>query len=383
MDFSFNEEQLELREVARGFLADHSGSEQVRAGMASELGYDPQLWKQIGSELGWTSVAIPEEYGGLGFGTVELVALLEVMGESLVCSPFFASVGLAANAILVAGEEGQKQALLPGIAEGDTRATLAFSEARGGWSADSVSTTFEETDNGFLLEGTKRFVPDGHVADLLVVVARRKGTSGQEGIALFAVPATSPNLSRQRLPTMDSTSRQAEIQLDGVEVSSDARLGGESSSWEAVAQALDIAGICLAAEQTGGAQRCLDLAVEYAKEREQFGRPIGSFQAIKHKCADMMVQVESARSAVYYAACAAAQGNAELPVVASVAQATASDAFFGCAGDAIQIFGGVGFTWEYDIQLYFKRARSSAVLLGDATYHRELVAQRIGLGSPA
>ena len=383
MDFSFNEEQLELREVARGFLADQSGPDRVRAAMASDLGYDPQLWKQLGSELGWTAIAVPEECGGLGLGHVELVALLEVMGESLLCGPFFSSICLGANAILTAATPSQKEALLPTIAEGETIATLALSEAEGGWNPQSIETTFEERGDGFVLNGTKRFVPDGHIADLLLVAARRAGTSGEDGMALFAVPADTKNISRRRLPAMDQTRQQAEIQLDGVDVPADAQLGGGSTSWAALSRGLDLAGVCLAAEQVGGAQRCLDLAVAYAKEREQFGRPIGSFQAIKHKCADMMVKVESARSAVYYAACAAAEENDELPVVASIAQAAASDAYFECAGDAIQIFGGVGFTWEYDIQLYFKRARSSAVLLGDAAHHRELVARRIGLGEPS
>ena len=383
MDFNFNEEQLELREVARGFLADHSGSEQVRAGMAKEHGFDPGLWKQIGEELGWTSVAIPEAYGGLGLGYVELVALLETMGEALLCAPFFSSVCLGANAILVAGSEEQKKELLPSIALGETLATLAFCEAHGGWDADAVKTTFEEQDQGFVLQGTKRFVPDGHVADLFVVVARRAGSSGEDGLALFAVPAHNEKISRKRLTTMDPTSRQAEIHFDGVVVPANARLGDESTGWAAVSRILDLAGVCLAAEQVGGAQRCLDLAVDYAKQREQFGRPIGSFQAIKHKCANMMVKVESARSAAYYAACAAVEESEELPVVASIAQAAASDAYFECAGDALQIFGGVGFTWEYDIQLYFKRARSNALFLGDGAHHRERVACRIGLGVPA
>jgi len=379
MDFAFNDEQEELRSIARSFLEDRSGSEQVRLAMESELGYDPQVWKQIGAELGWTSVIIPEEYGGLGLGYVELVALLEVMGGALLCAPFFSSVCLGGNALLVAGSEEQKREHLPGIAEGDVRATLAVSEANGLWSADGIEATARADGGDFVLDGRKTFVIDGHCADLLVIAARREGTRGEEGISLFAVPADQPGIERRALATVDQTRRQAEIGLSGVRVPASALMGDEGAGWMPLAKTLQLAAVALAAEQVGGAQQCLDSAVAYAKERIQFGRPIGSFQAIKHKCADMMVAVESARSASYYAACVAAEDGAELPLVASLAKATCSDAYFRCAADCLQIHGGVGFTWEYDVHLYFKRAKSSETLLGDAAYHRELVAQRIGL----
>ncbi len=366
MDFRFTEEQLELREIARGFLADQAGSEAVRSAMESELGYDPALWKQLGAELGWTSVIIPEEYGGLGLSYVELIALLEVTGEHLLCAPFFSSICLGANALLVAGNDAQKKDYLPGIAAGETRATLAY--------FDQVATTARAEGADFVLNGVKRHVLDGHCADLFIVSAQ----SG-EGMSLFAVPAGSAGLTRNALPTMDQTRRLAEIRFDDVRVPASALLGEESRARPALAKILQRACIALAAEQVGGAQRCLDMAVAYAKEREQFGRAIGSFQAIKHKCADMFVKVEAARSAAYYAGCVAAQGDDELAVTSSLVKSYCSDAFFHCAAESLQIHGGVGFTWEYDVHLYFKRAKSSEIFLGSPEEHRERVAREIGL----
>jgi len=380
MDFAFNEEQEELRTMARAFLEENSGSEQIRKAMESDLGYDPELWRQIGAELGWTAVHIPEAYGGLGLGYVELVALSEIMGASLLCAPFFSSVCLAANALLVAGNEEQKQRYLPGIAEGTTRASLAYSGVSGDWSGSTVAVTAVRSAEEYRLQGTTSFVVDGHCADLLVVAARSEGSAGNEGISLFLVPTDAPGLDRRVLPTMDQTRRLAETTSNDVRVPASSRMGAEGEAWPLLSRTLDLAAVALAAEQVGGAQRCLDLAVAYAKERQQFGRAIGSFQAIKHKCADMMVKVESARSAAYYAGCCVAEGNdAELDTVAPLAKAYCSDAYFQCAADCIQIHGGVGFTWEYDIHLYFKRAKSSESLLGDAAFHRELLAQRIDL----
>ena len=379
MDFAFTEEQEELRESARGFLEEFSGSEQVRRAAESELGYDPELWKQLGAELGWTSVVIPEEYGGLGLSYVELVALLEMMGGALLCAPFFSSVCLGGNALLIGGTEEQKQQHLPGIAEGQTRATLAATEANGRWDAMGIEALARADGGDFVLNGTKTFVVDGGCADLLIVAARREGSSGEEGISLFVVPGDAPGIERRTLPTMDQTRRQAEVALRDVRLPAAALMGEEGAGWAALKETLERAAVALSAEQVGGAQRCLDMAVDYAKEREQFGRPIGSFQAIKHKCADMMVVVESARSAAYYAGCVVAEASDELPAVASLAKAYASDAYFKCAADSLQIHGGVGFTWEYDVHLYFKRAKSSETLLGDAAYHRELLARHIGL----
>jgi alkylation response protein AidB-like acyl-CoA dehydrogenase len=379
MDLKFNEEQLELRAMAEAFLAEHSGSEQVRAAMASELGYDEKTWARVGSELGWTAVHIPEAYGGLGLDYTDLVALIEVMGGALFCGPYLSTVALGANALLVAGSEAQKQAHLPGIAEGATRATLAFAEAGGRADLGDMETTWRRDGDDFVLRGAKHFVVDGHCADLVIVAARAEGSQGAEGIGLFLVPAEAPGLERSALPTLDQTRRLAALTLDDVRVPAEASLGEAGQAGAALEKTLQLAAIALAAEQAGGAGRCLDMAVAYAKEREQFGRPIGSFQAIKHICADLLVAVETARSAVYYAACVATDDTPELAAVASLAKATCSDAYFRCAADSIQIHGGVGFTWEYDCHLYFKRAKASESLLGDATHHRERVACEIGL----
>jgi alkylation response protein AidB-like acyl-CoA dehydrogenase len=336
------------------------------------------VWKQIG-ELGWPAVIIPEQYGGLGLSYVELVALLEVMGESLLCAPFFSSVCLAANALLVAGTEEQRREYLPQIADGQTLATLAVSEPSGRWDAQGIAATARRDGTDYRINGTKRFVLDGHCADLVIVAAREAGSEGQSGISLFAVPADTAGLERRALSTIDQTRRLSAIEFDDVRVPAAALMGEPGQVWPALSKILDLAAIALAAEQVGGAQRALDLSVRYANERVQFGRPIGTFQAIKHTCADMMVAVESARSASYYAACVASEDSEELAIVASLAQVVASDSYFQCAADAIQIHGGVGFTWEYDLHLYFKRAKSSESFLGDPSYHRERVAQRIGL----
>jgi alkylation response protein AidB-like acyl-CoA dehydrogenase len=377
VNFAFTEEQEALRATARAFLAEHSGSAEVRRAMASELGHDPALWKRLGAELGWTAVVIPEDCGGLGLGWVELVALLELAGEALLCSPFFATVALGANAILAAATPAQRAELLPGIAAGETRAALAVSEAAGGWDPDAVLATARRSAGDFVLRGEKRAVVDGHCADLIVVAARAEGTRGADGISLFAVPGDAPGLARRALPTLDQTRRLATLELREVRVPASALLGDEGAGAPALARALDRAAAALAAEQVGGAQRCLDLAVAYAKERVQFGRPIGSFQAIQHACAEMMMAVETARSAAYYAGCAAAEAAPDLETAASTAKAWASEAYFRCAADALQIHGGVGFTWEYDVHLLLKRARAGLGLLGEPGWHRERVARAV------
>ncbi len=380
MNFAFTEEQEELRAAARAFLAEASSSERVRAAMASETGYDPEVWKRIGSELGWTSVIVPEACGGIGLGAVELGALLEPMGEALLCSPFFATVCLAAQAVLAAGSEEQKRRWLEPLAEGQVRAALATSEPRQSFDAVALEARREGgAGSSYRLGGVKRYVLDGHRADWLVVSARAPGSTGDEGLSLFVVPGDAAGLTRRALPTMDLTRRQAELRFEGVVVPEESRLGEEGAGAAALRRALDLGAIALSAECVGGAQRSLDLSVAYAKEREQFGRPIGSFQAIKHKCADMMVLVETARSAAYYAACVAAEERPELSVAASLAKAYCSEAYYRCAAESIQIFGGVGFTWEYDPHLYFKRARASEALLGTPVWHRERVARAIGL----
>jgi alkylation response protein AidB-like acyl-CoA dehydrogenase len=371
VNFAFSEEQEELRSSVRRFLDDKSPIPDVRRLMETTDGYDPAVWAQMANQLGLQGLAIPEEYGGSGFTYVELIVVLEEMGRSLLCAPYFATIALAANAILTSGDDAAKKELLPGIATGDTIATLAFTEDNGRWDEGGITTTATRAGDGWTLDGHKMFVLDGHVANLLVVAARTPA-----GLGLFAVEGDAPGLTRTPLATMDQTRKQARLELAGTP---GRLIGADGGASAGLTRTLDLAAVALAAEQVGGAQRCLDMSVEYAKERVQFGRPIGSFQAIKHKCADMLLEVESAKSAAYYAGWAAAESSDELPVVASLAKAYCSDAYFHAAAENIQIHGGIGFTWEHDAHLYFKRAKSSELLLGDPTYHRELLAQRIGL----
>ena len=379
MNFALDEEQEQLRATARAFLAQSSSSPQVRTAMDSELGWDPAVWRRVAGELGWTAVIVPEAYGGLGLTQVELAVLMEEMGSALLCAPFFSTVCLAANALVAGGSEAQKGELLARIAAGEVTATVAWTEANGRWDAEAVAAVARREGAGFVLSGRKAFVVDGHSADLLLVAARREGTSGEDGVSLFTLPGDAAGLERRAVGTMDRTRRLAEVALDGVRAPASALLGEEGRGWPILRKTLSLAAVALAAEQTGGAQRCLDMAVDYAKQRVQFGRPIGSFQAIKHKCANMLVQVESARSASYFAACTAAEDGEDLPLAASLAKAYCSDAYFRCAAENVQIHGGIGFTWEHDAHLYLKRAKSSETLLGDASHHRELVARGIGL----
>jgi alkylation response protein AidB-like acyl-CoA dehydrogenase len=376
VNFAFSEDQEELRRTVRQFLEAKSPSTEVRRLMETTEGYDEAVWKQMGQELGLQAIHIPEEYGGQGFTFIELGIVLEEMGRVLLCAPFFSSVVLAANAILNAGTDEQKQALLPGIASGETIATLAFTEPAGKWDAAGITMEAKESGGTWTLDGEKMFVLDGHTADLIVVVARTAGTSGTDGISFFTVRGDADGLTRTPLSTMDQTRKQARVEFAGVKAEP---LGTPGDGFAAFSKTLDQAAVGLANEMMGGAQLVLDMSVEYAKVRVQFGRPIGSFQAIKHKCADMLLEVESGKSAAYYASWCAAEDNDELPVVAALAKAYCSEAYFHAAAENIQIHGGIGFTWEHDAHLYFKRAKSSEIYLGDATYHRELLAQRIGI----
>lgn len=387
MDFALTEEQEMIRESAEGFLADVSSSEAIRSAMASESGFDSALWERVCSEMYWQAIHIPEAYGGMGLGYVELAVLLEQMGKTLFCSPFISTVCLGVNALLVAGTEPQKQNYLSKIAEGSLTATLAYTGVSGRWDANAVEAVYKEASDGSVtINGVLRYVPDGHTADLLVVAARKAGSSGDQGIALFLLAAESSGVERRWLPTMDQTRKQAEINLTNVVVEADAVMLDAGDAWSKLATIIQLAQVSIAAEQMGGAQQSLDMAVEYTQEREQFGRTIASYQAIKHKAADMMLKAEVSRSAVYYAACVAQealdeQGDkalaADLPQAASMAKAYCSDTFFYNAGNAIQLFGGVGFTWEYDCHLYFKRAKSTETFLGNGSYHRELIAQQL------
>jgi alkylation response protein AidB-like acyl-CoA dehydrogenase len=293
------------------------------------------------------------------------------MGANLFCSPYFSTVALAANALALVGGEADQAAYLPGIASGDTIATLALTDDSGDWNLATTSTTAKRSGDGWVVDGVRNFVTDGNVASLILVPA-----TTDQGLSLFAVRGDATGVARESLPTMDQTRKQSRIVLTDAPAT---LIGVEGGALEGLETTMQIAESALAAEQVGGAQRVLNNAVEYAKNRVQFGRPIGSFQAIKHKCADMLLDVESAKSAAYYAAWAAQERNDELPIAASLAKSFCSEAYFHCAAENIQIHGGIGFTWEHHAHLYFKRAKSSELFLGDPAYHRELLAQRLGI----
>ncbi len=376
-------EQEELRASVRRFLADRVPIIAVRALMDAADGGDPAVWEMAGRQLGLQGIAIPEEYGGSGFTFAEQAIVLEELGAALYGGPYLASAVLAANALLASGDEAAKKTYLPGVASGELIATLAFTEEDGSWEPDATRLTATATPaasaspaaasvvGAWRLDGRKSFVLDGHTAGLILVVGRT-----QAGLSLFALPGDADGLTRTPLPTLDQTRKLARLDFAGVPAT---LIGTDGAGQAVLSRTLDIAAIAQAAEQLGGAQRALDMAVEYAKVRHQFGRPIGSFQAIKHRCADLLLEVESLRSAVVYAAAAVAEDSAEVPVVAALVKAYASDVYFHVAAENIQIHGGIGFTWEHDAHLYFKRAKASELFLGDATLHRERLATRIGL----
>lgn len=381
MDFALSDEQLMIQESAAGFLAAASDSAAVRAAMASPQGFDKELWRQIAEELCWPGLMIPEQYGGVGLGFVEQAILLEQMGQHLLCSPFFASACLATPALLLGDNEALRQHWLPELAAGSLTATLAFRESRDGCHAAEQPRATRNGD-GWRLDGIYEAVLDGASADLLIVATRDDAGA----LRLFAVPANQAGIRRQALPTLDQTRRRARIELDQVAASAEQCLHGDGSGEALLDKVLQVAAIGLACEQTGAAQRTLDLTLAYIGERKQFGRTIASFQAIKHRCADLMLAIECARSASYYAACVArealvADGDAQLAgqlaEACAIAKSQASETFMHCAAESIQLHGGVGFTWEYDPHLYFKRARAGEQLLGTPSWHRERLATLI------
>ena len=371
MNFAFTEEQEELRKTVRAFLDAKSPETAVREQMETANGFDPAVWSQMGSQMGLMGIHIPEEFGGMGFSYIELGVVLEEMGRSLLCAPYFSTVVLAANTLMQSGDEAAKKKYLPAIASGETTATLASVEPSGKWDESGVTMQAKGSGSSFTLTGSKMFVLDGHTSSLIIVSARTA-----KGVSLFAVEGNAKGLTRTALSTMDQTRKQAKLEFADVSAT---LIGTEGKGWEVLTRVNDLIVVALSAEQVGGAQKVLDMAVEYAKVRVQFGRPIGSFQAIKHKCADMLLEVESAKSAAYYGMWCAAEMNDELPSVASLSKAYCSEAYFHAAAENIQIHGGIGFTWEHPAHLYFKRAKSSELLFGDPTYHRELLAQRIGI----
>ena len=376
IQFAFTDEQEQFRSLLRRFLNDKSPTTEVRRLMATAEGYDPEVWRQLSEELALPGIPIPEQYGGAGFGMVELCIVTEELGRALLCAPYFSTTVLAANAILNAGTEAQKSSLLPNLASGARLATLAVTELNGNWDPHEIALVATPVADGYLLDGVKSYVVDGHIADLLVVAGRLPGTVGSEGIALFTLSADSDGVERRLLQSMDPTRKLARIDFHGVH--SDL-LGTLDHGAKPLLRTMDQAAIALANEMVGGAQALLDSAVDYAKLRVQFGRTIGSFQAIKHKLADMLLDVELAKSAAYCAAQACAVDDLEWPALACLAKAAASETYVHAAAECIQIHGGIGFTWDNDTHLWYKRAKSSEVFLGQPNYHRELLMQRWGV----
>jgi alkylation response protein AidB-like acyl-CoA dehydrogenase len=372
MSFSFSTEQEELRTSVRKFLTQRSSSADVRGQIDSASGYDTEVWRQLADQLGLTGLGIPEEFGGHGYGAVEIGIVLEEAGRALLCSPYFATVALAGQALVASADDDAKKAWLPGIAAGELTATLAVAESTGSWDVADTATAATLTADGWALEGTKMFTVDGAGAELVLVTAL-----ADDGVGLFAVLGGADRLVRTPLDSLDLTRRLARLEFSGTPA---ARIALGDNAAATLQRILDLVYTAISVEQVGGAQRCLDMAVEYAKVRQQFGRPIGSFQAIKHKCADMLIEVESGRSAAYYAMSVAADGPAEeLPIAAALAKAYCSDAFTHVAKENIQIHGGIGFTWEHDAHLYLRRAKSSQLLFGTPARHRERLADLVGI----
>ena len=379
MNFGFNDEQELLRSTARKFFENECASETVRKLMDGPEGMTPDLWKKL-AEQGWLGLIVPDEWGGMGLGIVDLVVLMEEMGRAVVPGPFFSTVLLGGLAILEAGSEAQKKTWLSRLSSGDAKAALAWMEPSAELGARGITLPATARAGGYSLDGTKLFVQDAHTADVIVVAARTaSGKTPEEGVSLFLVPRGTPGLSVTLLPTMDQTRKLCEVTLKGVTVGADALMGTAGAGWTPLGRVLDRATVALCAEMCGGAQKVLDMTVEYAKIRQAFGRPIGSYQGVKHRAADMLVDVENSKSITYYAAWAMDEGVAEGPLAVSMAKAYVSDAYRRVSGAGIQLHGGIGFTWEHDLHLYFKRAKGSEFTFGDATWHRERVAQLVNL----
>ena len=360
-----------IRSTARQFLEERIGLERVRELMMSDEGFDRGLWKEM-ADLGWTGLAIPEDHGGAGLGFVELTVLLEEMGRMVTPGPFFASAVLATTAVSVVGTPDQQARLLPELASGETIATLATFEKPRGWRFDQPETTAIRRGDDLVINGAKRGVLDGHLADVLLVTA-----ATDDGVGVFSVDPSADGVTITQEKALDPTRRQATVSLDEVKVAGEDRLGSGDAT-AGLATTLRLSTVGLAAEQVGGAQAAMDMAVDYAKTRYQFGRPIGSYQAIKHRCANMLLKVEHARSATYYAA-RTVDDPEEVAVSAPLAGSLASEAYVWVAGENIQVHGGIGFTWEHDAHIFLKRAKASSLLLGSPHHQRDRMGRAIGI----
>src|SRR5436305_1877373 len=378
MDIGFTEEQRMLRESARRFFESECTAQFVRQRMAEPAAVTDMFWQKL-AEQGWLGIVYPEEDGGSGLGLVDLVVLMEEMGRAVMPGPFLSTVLLAGAAIAEAGSSAQRREWLPRIAGGSAKAALAWTEPNLRWDAAGIAMSARESGSGFVLSGTKLFVGDAHLADVLVVAARtRDGSTMADGVSLFLVPKDAPAVALRRLPSIDETRKLCEVTLDNVAVPGSALLGELHQGWAPLQQVIDRAAVALSAEMCGAAQRVLEMTVDYAKLRTTFGKPIGSYQGVKHKCADMLVEIENAKSLTYYAAWAVDEGEPDAPLAVSMAKAAASDAGRKVCAAGIQLHGGIGMTWEHDLQLYLKRAKADEVMFGDATWHRERIARLMG-----
>lgn len=370
MDFALTDEQVLLQRTTREALAAIAPMSHVRAMMADERGTTDAVWRQLAA-LGWPGMVIGEEYGGAGLGMLELALVLVEMGRVAMPGPFLSTI-VGGLAVTRAGDEGQRRRWLPGIADGSRIATLALLEASARWDLEGVTAVAQPTGDGWRLAGTKLFVPDAHVADVMVCAVRR-ADDGEPALVLVERGAA----RIAPLANVDATRKICAVGLEGVRVPNDAVLTGDASA--ALAAVLDAARTALAAEMTGGSERVLAMTVDHVKTRRQFDRAIGSFQAVQHACADMMVAVECAKAATTYAAWAVDQQADDAAIAAATAKATANDTYRLVTAKAIQLHGGIGFTWEHDLHIYYKRAMASEPTFGDSVWNRELVASRLGL----
>ena len=370
IDFTFTDEHEELRATVRAFLADRSDEATVREQMATERGYDPEVWTQMAEQMGLAGLIIPEQHGGAGYTYVELLIVMEEMGRALLCAPYLGTAVFATNALLHCADETTQKELLASIAAGELTATVAHAEPNGRWDLGGIELSATRSGDDWTLSGSKAWVLDGHTADVILVAAR-----SDAGLSLFRVAGDAQGLTRSLVPSLDLTRKLAQLEFSGTP----AQLVSSGDQSEAFTRVLGLTQAALAAEQVGGAQWCLDTSVEYAKTRLQFGRPIGSYQAIKHKWADVLVETEFAMSAAYAACFAAAGDEPDFLETAALAKSACSEAYFHAAADTIQIHGGMGFTWELPVHLYFKRAKASELLFGDAAHHREALAEMIGI----
>ena len=369
MNFDFSDEQKQMRDEARKFLSEQCPPKAVREVLDGKAPYDKSLWKGL-AEMGFLGIAIPEQFGGAGAGHLELCVIAEEMGRALAPVPFSSTVYLAAEALLIAGSDAQKQKWLPKIASGDAIGTLAMFEGKGNPSPKAVKVTA----NGGVLNGVKKPVADGAIADFAVVAART-GSSGRESdISLFIVDLKAAGVEVKSLTNIDLTRGQAEITFRNAKAEP---LGAAGEGWSVITQVLDRAAVLTAFEQVGGADRALEMGRDYALDRIAFGRPIGSFQAVKHMLADMYVSATLARSNCYYGAWALSTNAGELPEAAAAARISATQAFQHCAKNNIQVHGGMGFTWEFDCHMYYRRANAVALGLGSLSYWEDALIDRM------